>query len=671
MNLRIFRQLSFTRSRMISREMLCCALCVLALSVTHAEAEPRLPHLFSDHMVLQRDTKIEIWGWANPGEALEIILAGRSLHALAGKDARWCVSFPAHSAGGPFTLEVRGTKPLVIKDVLFGEVWVASGQSNMTFALSNAIGGAEEITKANDPSLRFFTVPRRVALQAENDTLPAVWELSSSESAKNLSAVSFFFARHLRKALGIPVGVILSAWPGTRAEEWTDLPYLQRNPTLQPIAEKWQAASADQHFFAARGRSVSLEFDDFQLIPTVSTAEPVPVNQFDKGNAISLNGGTWSYSWENAPDTVFQLISPGREGKRYAVSISGRLDGASESDWQTNLRIDGSPADLSSFAGIRFWARGKGGFVFHTLQPSIYDWDNYSTPVIQATSEWKEMNVWFKDLKQDGWGVAEKLTPNQITGFVIHCLTDLGNPERLPSELYKGMIAPLLNYRIRGVIWYQGEGNTYRAFQYRSLLPAMIHNWRDGWREGDFPFLIVQLPNQGHSEEFKDSVWAELREAQFLTAQVVPNTGLIVTIDVGESGNLHPPRKKEIGQRLALWALGTTYGNKIEFSGPLYKDMSIEGNEIRLEFQHTGSGLRMQGDFLKGFTIAGADRIFHLAVAHIQTTGVVVSSDEVPLPVAVRYAWADSPECNLYNQEGLPASPFRTDDWPGASFQNR
>jgi sialate O-acetylesterase len=233
------------------------------------------------------------------------------------------------------------------------------------------------------------------------------------------------------------------------------------------------------------------------------------------------------------------------------------------------------------------------------------------------------------------------------------------------------MIAPLENYRMRGVLWYQGEGNTERAFQYRTLLPAMIGDWRAGWREGDFPFLIVQLPNQGHSEEFADSWWAELREAQLLTAKNVANTGLAVTIDVGEAGNLHPPRKEEIGERLARWALGTTYGKKMEYSGPLYEGMRVEGREIRVSFQHTGGGLAVHGDGLRGFTMAGTDRKFHRAAARIEGGGVVVSSTEVEAPVAVRYAWGNSPDCNLYNQEGLPASPFRTDDWPGATFSNR
>ena len=634
-------------------------------------AEPRLPHLFSDHMVLQRDVDIHVWGWADPGESIAVNLAGVSRQTIASGDSRWSVSLPPLPAGGPFVLEIRGNKTIVLKDVLIGDVWVASGQSNMTFALSNAANAAQEIPKANDPNLRLFTVPRKIALEPQTDTLPASWQICSSETAKEFSAVSYFFARDLRRALGVPVGVILSAWPGTQAEEWTDFDSLHRDSVLQPIITRWLTSSADVRAFAARPRDISLEFDDFELIPKNADAPPVPFSNFDQGQASVSTGGTWSYDWQDAPQMGFELIAPGRGGKGFAARISGQLDGASDSRWLAALRPDGSSADLSAYSGVKFWVRGNGASSFHTLQPSISDWDDYGTSLIHATREWKQITIWFMDLKQAGWGVQKKLTLNEISGFLINCVTDLGDPGRPPTGLYGAMIAPLQNYRIRGAIWYQGESNTERAFQYRTLLPAMIRGWREGWKQGEFPFLIVQLPNQGHSAEFADSWWAELREAELLTAKTVPNTGLAVSIDVGEAGNLHPPRKEEIGQRLAFWALGTTYAKKVEYSGPLYDGMEVQGKEIRIRFLHSGSGLKFQGDVAKGFAIAGADRKFHHALVRIEGDSVVVSSAEVDFPEAVRYAWGDSPECNLYNKEDLPASPFRTDDWPGATYANR
>jgi sialate O-acetylesterase len=643
---------------------------VAAMLAPGLRAEPRLPHLFSDHMVLQRDIELRIWGWADPGEPIAVTLAGASRQTIATRDGGWSVSLPAIPAGGPFTLEVRGKKTLRLKDVLIGEVWVASGQSNMTYALAGAANAAEEIPKANDPGLRFFTVPRKISVQAESDTLPASWEVSTSDTAKNFSAVAYFFARDLRRSLNVPVGVILSAWPGTQCEEWTDPESLRRDPVLQPITLRWDVASSEVMGFAAHPRGFSLEFDDFELLPVKSDAA-ASFSNFDEGSARVSTGGMWSYSWQEAPNSAFELVSPGRGGNGYAARISGALTGADDSRWEVQLHSDGTPVDLSVYAGVRFWVRGNGSFLFRTKQPSISDWDDYGADLRNATPEWKEITIWFKDLKQAGWGVREKLTLDQISGFSISTSTDLADPPRPPSGLFDGMIIPLQNFRIRGAIWYQGESNTERAFQYRSLLPAMIRGWRAGWKEGDFPFLIVQLPNQGRSAEFADSWWAELRESQLITAKTVPNTGLAVTIDVGEAGNLHPPRKAEIGERLALWALGTTYGRKIEYSGPFYESMRVEAKEIQIKFEHVGGGLQLKGETLKGFAIAGADKKFHRAAARVDGNSVVVSSPEVKAPVAVRYAWADSPECNLFNREGLPASPFRTDDWPGATFSNR
>jgi sialate O-acetylesterase len=635
------------------------------------DAEPRLPHLFSDHMVLQRDIELRIWGWADVGEPIEVNLAGASRKTAAAGNGRWSVLLPPFPAGGPFVIEVRGKKTLRLKDVMIGEVWVASGQSNMTYAVSGAVNAGEEIAKANDPALRFFTVPKRIAVADQADTLAAVWEVSTSETATKFSAVAYFFARDLRRSLGVPVGVILSAWPGTQAEEWTKPELLRGDPTLQPIVSRWDSASSDAKEFAAGVRRFALDFDDFELLPVKPGSAAVSFGNFDDQPSGKFPGSAWSYSWEDAPSSGFELVAPGRGGKGYLARISGALSGADDSRWVFRVRPDGAPVDLSAFAGVRFWVRGNGAFVFRTLQPSISDWDNFSAGLLKATPEWKQTSIWFKDLKQAGWGVQENLTLHQISGFSISVMTDLEDRPRPPSGLYAGMIAPLMEYQIRGALWYQGEGNTQRAFQYRSLLPALIRGWRAGWKEGDFPFLIVQLPNQGHSAEFADSWWAELREAQLLTAKSVPNAGLAVTIDVGEAGNLHPPRKEEIGERLALWALGTTYGKKLEYSGPLYESMRVEGKGIRIHFQHLGSGLQVKGEILQGFAIAGTDKKFHRAIAHIDGNSVVVSSPEVEVPVAVRYAWADSPECNLFNRENLPASPFRTDEWPGATFSAR
>jgi sialate O-acetylesterase len=635
-------------------------------------AEPMLPHLFSDHMVLQRETGIHVWGWADPGEMVSVSLGSSTGQATTDADGRWRVTLPAMRAGGPFALTVQGKKTIVFRDVMLGEVWVASGQSNMTYALRGATNAEKEIPNAIYPGIRFFTVPKKIAVSPQADTLAAAWEVCSPETAKDFSAVSYFFARDLHKALGVPVGIILSAWPGTAAEEWTDPDSLRREPNLRPIVEKWDASAADVKSYAAHPKEFSMEFDDFELLLAGNDPKgPLSLSNFDEGAAQVSTGGNWTYDWQGAQDSVFELVTPGRSGRGFAARVKGALDGASSSRMEAGFKRDNSASDLSSFAGMGFWVRGNGTFIFQTLQPTIQDSDNYSTGMIQATPEWKQVTIWFKDLKQAGWGVYAPLTLNALAGFAIINMTTVGDPARPPSGLYEGMIAPLQPYRIRGAIWYQGEWNTWQAYQYRTLLPALIAGWRNGWNEEDFPFLIVQLPNHGESPELGDSIWAELREAQLLTAKSVPNTGLVVTIDVGDPHNLHPPRKAEIGQRLAVWALGTTYGEKILYSGPVYDSMQIVGGEIKIHFLHSGAGLEARDGALKGFSIAGADRKFHWANARIEGESIVVSSPEVASPVAVRYAWAGSPECNLYNKDGLPASPFRTDDWPIASSGNK
>jgi sialate O-acetylesterase len=484
-------------------------------------------------MILQRDAEVAIWGWADPGEQLSLTIGPHKRETATGADGRWNVSLPATPAGGPYSLVVQGKKTIVFKDVLFGEVWVASGQSNMTYALSGATGAAEEIPKAKYDEIRFFTVPKKIALTPQEDTDPAAWEICSPDTAKAFSAVAYFFARDLHRALGVPVGIVLSAWPGTAAEEWTDPESLRREAVLQPIVQRWDASAENVKAFAMRPAEIALEFDDFELLSEPGDARGASsFSNFDDGSSRTGTGGVWTYNWSDAKSTAFDLVSPGRGGQGYAARIAGNIDGTSSSNWQARLSSDDEPVDMSAFAGIRFWVRGSGSFQFQTLQLTISDWDTYSTELFQATPEWRQITIWFKDLKQAGWGVAAPFTPKALTGFVISSMAAVGDPDRPPSGLYEGMIVPLQRYNIRGAIWYQGEGNTWRAQQYQTLLPALIQSWRKGWGAGNFPFLIVQLPNHGTSPELGDSIWAELREAQLLTAKAVPNAGLAVTIDV-------------------------------------------------------------------------------------------------------------------------------------------
>jgi sialate O-acetylesterase len=627
-------------------------------------AAPSVPNLFSDHMVLEQQQPIHIWGKADPGEQIIVTLEWHSSSTRADELGQWSVKLSAMQAGGPFMLRIRGKKEIVIKDIVIGEVWIASGQSNMTFALSGTEGASEEVPKADYPELRLFTVPKKVARESQMDTLPASWQICTPNTAKEFSAVAYYFARDLHRKLGVPIGIIESAWPGTAIQEWMEPNSLQQLAVADP------GYSNDMGWLDAKatGERVpfNLEFDDFELIGD-KTNHQTSFSDFDSGSSRNAFGGYWSYDFKNAPDTIYSLVSPGRGSSGYAAQISGAIDASDDSRLVARLHADQAPADLSSYSGISFWVRGNGSFRFRTLQPDVTDWDDYSARLMQASAEWNQVTISFRDLRQEGWGVVKEFTPASLTGFAIECLPASGYPKRPPSGLYQGMIAPLMRYGFRGAIWYQGEGNALDAYHYRELLPALIESWRQASHEEAFPFLSVQLPNHGAiPDEPSESAWAELREAEFMTLKRLPNVGLAVTIDVGDPKDLHPHRKAEVGQRLALWALGTTYKQPIVYSGPLYDSMKIEGNSIRLRFTQVGGGLLANGGGpLEGFAIAGADRKFYWADAAIQGNAVIVSSAQVPQPVAVRYAWNDGPICNLFNKDGLPASPFRTDDWPG------
>lgn len=640
---------------------------LLLLLCVGASAEVKLPGLFSDHMVLQQRRPVPVWGWARPGEKITVTLRGTTRRAITDSNGRWRVLLPVMTAGGPFNLTVSGTRTIVLKDVLVGEVWVMSGQSNMNFQLRRAKGGEQEAAAAGNYSqIRLFTVPLTSATTPQ-ENVASSWQLCTPETAGDFSAVAYFFGKELHRKLSVPIGLIHTSWPGTTAEEWTDYASLRSDQAFARILERWDHATPDEKRRAGKLLPFSLEFDDFELVKKGSDEAASRVfSNFDDGTSRNALGGYWIYDWELANHSGFALEGPGRGSNGSSAHVSGELAAGETSLFQTTFSADGSPADLSSYAGIRFHYRGRGVFKVHSLQPTITDWDNYATSVFTAKPDWQVATVWFKDLRQAGWGKVLPFTPQSLSGLMIETLRSADDDNRPASALFNGMIAPLIPYAIRGAGWYQGESNATRAAQYRKLLPAMIRGWRRAWGEGDFPFLIVQLPNYGSPEmEPGESWWAELREAQLQTLNVLPNTGLAVTIDIGEADDVHPQDKMHVGQRLAAWAIGTTYAQPGIYSGPLYESAQPEGDAVRIWFRHTGGRLiTMDGRPLRGFAIAGADRKFRRAEARIDGDTIVVSSPDVPSPIAARYAWAGNPECNLTNLEGLPASPFRTDSWP-------
>ncbi len=513
------------------RSVWICAVGCWVLLAANAVADVRLARIFSDHAVLQQRKPVPVWGTAQPGEKVTVEFRGQKVSTVTGDDGEWRVTLKPMPAGGPFQMTVRGNNTIVLDDVLVGEVWICSGQSNMEWPVALSNNAEQEIAQANYPQIRLFMVPKAVSDRPLKDLNGGAWQPCTPETVRNFSAVGYFFARELHRTLKVPVGMIQSAWGGTPAESWTSKPTLMANPSLRYLLENWRRAEANY---------------------------PQALENYQKQLA----------EWEKAA---------------------------------AQARAEGKP------------------------EPKKPD-----PPQNPRTNPWK------------------------------------------PSGLFNAMIAPIVPYALQGAIWYQGESNAGRAYEYRTLFPAMIQDWREAWAQGDFPFLFVQLANfMAVKPEPGESAWAELREAQTMTL-ALPKTGMAVAIDIGDANDIHPRNKQDVGKRLALNALAIAYGKKVVYSGPLYERMRREGNAIRLYFKHVNGGLTTpNGEPLRGFAIAGADRRFVWAEARIEGNTVVVSSPQVLEPVAVRYAWADNPVCNLYNRAGLPASPFRTDDWPGVTQGRR
>jgi sialate O-acetylesterase len=483
--------------------------CLGIASGLAAHATVRLPALVGDHMVLQRNTKVPIWGWAAPGEQVTIVFQNKTYSAVPGADNKWQVLLSTAEAGGPYKMTIKGQNEVAIQDILIGDVWLASGQSNMELPLRDKnvpapgayplpLNAEQELAAANYPSIRQFTVKKVVAYQLQAENAGYDWKVCTPTTASGFSAVGYFFARDLFKRYNVPVGLISCPWGGTPAEAWVSASALKKLP-------------------------------DFQ----------------------------------------------------------------------------GSVTEIEQRSG----------------QPDA----------------------------------AVK------------------DPQNLPSVLYNGMVAPLLPYAVKGIIWYQGESNASRADQYRTLFPALIQDWRSKWGS-ELPFLFVQLANWTKAlPEPAESEWAELREAQ-AQALALPRTGMAVAIDLGEADNIHPANKQDVGHRLALAARKVAYGDqKVVAAGPTFQTMKVTGNKVQLTFTNIGSGLQVNGSdgSLKGFAVAGADKQFHWAKAQQQGKTVTLMCDAVPTPVAVRYDWANNPDGNLYNKEGLPAVPFRTDQWPGITVGHK
>jgi len=649
--------------------LLCVALAAPVPTMAQAAASsadrPFLNPLFSDYMVLQRGQSDPVWGWTTPGAAVNVSVAGKSARAVAGADGAWMAHLPPLPTGGPYTLRVDGPQTVICVNVQVGDVWVCSGQSNMEFGIGNAVNADQEIAAANYPKIRLFMVQHNVKLDPQATAPVAPWAICTPQSVRQggwngFSAVGYFFGRDLQENLHVPIGLIETDWGGTPAEAWTSGPALAKMPDFRAAVAQLtdqSSATASQAqqmsaWYAKNDPGIAAKWSDPAADDAAWPTMTLPVLFQDAGipELSRFNGIIWFRRTVDLPadavgkDVTLHFLADDND----TTWINGTQVGATEG--YNVPRAYHIPAGVlkagPNVIAVRVLDTGGKGGIYG--DPAGLSLEVPGSQPISLTGPWRY---------QVGASLA-KATP----------LPRGPVDQNTPTTLYNGMVNPLIPFGIKGAIWYQGEANAGRATQYRTLLPTMIGDWRARWGEGNFPFYIVQLANWAPGGD----AWPELQEAQWLTAKNVPNAGIATAIDIGDSADIHPKNKQEVGRRLALVAEAQAFGEKVEDSGPLYKAMSVEGGAIRLTFDHLGGGLVAKaGGPLTGFTVAGADRKFVPADAHMDGDTVVVSSAQVPSPVAVRYAWAADPPVSLYNRAGLPALPFRTDDWPGVTVNNR
>lgn len=638
-----------------------CLLISIILFPLCSYGQVKLPRLISDGLVLQRETKVKVWGWASPLEAVNVEFSGKTFKATASKDGKWEVYLPPMKAGGPYEMNIQASNQLKIKNILIGDVWVCSGQSNMELTMRRVAPiYQEEIAQAENAEIRYFDVPDRYDFnQPQQDLEGGKWLMASPERVLDFSAVAYFFAKDLHAKYQIPIGLINASLGGSPAEAWLSEEALKDFPAHFQEAQRFKDSAlileieekdrARGHaWYTALGRrdegykqpKASWRSADFDAADWPVMTLPGYWVDTELG---PVNGVVWFRKEIEVPPAMkgkaAQLLL-GRIVDSDSVFLNGTFVGTTS--YQYPPRRYEIPANLLKEGKNTLVIRvinesGKGGFV----EDKPYQ--------ISARGDTIDLKgLWHYKL-------GASMDPLAASTFI----------RWKPLGLYNGMIAPLINYSIKGVIWYQGESNANEAPEYRGLFPALISDWRQKWGQGAFPFLYVQLANfMEAAKKPQDSKWALLREAQLKTLSV-PNTAMAVAIDAGEWNDIHPLNKKVVGERLALAAQKVAYGDKnVVYSGPLYQSMKVKGNKVVLSFTHVGSGLMAKGGGeLKQFAIAGADNKFVWAKAKIIKDKVVVWSDEVSKPVVVRYAWADNPEgANLYNKEGLPASPFRTDE---------
>lgn len=623
-------------------------------------AQISLPKTFGSNMVLQRDILIPVWGNATPHATIIAKLGGVKVTAKANREGRWRLNFPKFKAGGPYSLSIEemgqpGSK-VEFHNILMGDVWVASGQSNMEWQVQQAKDAGKEIAKAHFPNIRFLVVEHDRQLKPQTDIRGGEWKVCDTANVKDWSAVAYYFARTIHGDQNIPVGIIQSTWGGTPVEAWTSRDRLLTSPITKERTLSNDTLREDQFDYAADSLNWARIWN-LVYNPQNNADKIIPARDYNDADWTTVemprvlkdfrigayDGMVWLRKKITLPGSLRQkdlLINLGHPEQNYSLYFNG--EEICRNIWNANATHSFTiPARLvqagENTVAVRL-AMLWGGGGLNPPAEDLYITDG--TSKISLAGKW----VYKKDLE---------------TAF-----PKILNYQYRPTVLFNAMIHPLIPYGIKGFIWYQGESNAWEAYNYRTMFPMLINDWRQRWQQGNVPFLFVQLANFMETKPLpSESDWAELREAQTLTLSL-PNTGMACAIDIGEANDIHPKNKQDVGLRLALLANKIAYKKNDIASGPVYKNHSKEGDRIRINFTNTGSGLSTRdGKNVTGFAIAGSDKKFYWAKAIREGNSIVVYSDKVSNPQAVRYAWADNPECNLTNVEGLPATPFRTDRW--------
>ncbi len=635
--------------------ILISCICLVSISL---QATIRLPHVFSDNMVLQRDKPIKLWGWADKNETVEVSFINQTKKVKADKSGNWALLLDQVSFGGPYTLEIKGKKNSIsLRNILIGDVWLCSGQSNMEMPVhgwGSVYNYEEEINNAEYPQIRAFNVAKSMNTEPEND-FNGAWTVCSPETVANYSAVGYFFARKLNKELNIPIGIINSSWGGTEIESWISADAFRKLPDqFQDKYKNIKITNLDR-FVKDNEANKGLYLEAMNNDPGIVNKWFTPSTDISSWNKMQI-----PQIWENVLGDIdgvvwfsYNLFLPDSEDGRTATIQLGTIDD-DDIVWINGVRI----GETKGYSINRLYDIPSGILTSGQNTITVKVSDHSGGGGIYGNPD----NLYLKTANGKYSLSGEWLYKVAVTNVEFNFINI--SPNMHYALLYNAMINPIVQLPIKGAIWYQGESNASQAYNYRTLFPAMISDWRSKWGY-EFPFYWVQLANYMSKDKIpQESEWASLREAQTL-ALSLPQTGQAVTTDIGDADDIHPRNKQDVGLRLALIALNKTYGmNNIVSTGPAFKSMSIVGNKVTIEYDNVAQGLIVNNKYgyIEGFAVAGADQKFVWAQAFLDGDKVVVSSVQVPNPVAVRYSWSNNPDVNLFNSSGLPAVPFRTDN---------